>query len=478
MDVTWDNCIATQLAYTKNCLTRMPNRFVNAYTILEKMDVAKGISYTDRDFFRSFVMAYRSMPSPSFDTLAKGITTLLQNPGSYSVVSDIIEGYVADTFKTEWPPTGEDAVYSLEWHNFLEFQTMKAEERSAIFDLIRAVSEEDPDRIRIPTVSYLAAKAGIPLPLAKMYLYEYIDEECEVLALKELERKCLAVKEQAQELLAQAQDDGSDSDETICERPYPFNPGFLAPRPSASATAAVAAPYWTNYTSLWPENPVGTLFRWNSGDAKRTAVVTKDGVLQVKDSNSNAKIHFADLGAWLSTLPNPAVPNQDTLNRVPPSPTIAATRIAMPFPTGSAVEVIHELEKRWGVEVTCRMSPSMNDQLDSYKAALAKINPAHKSPTIRERSHMLRRFIRRLEGYMCGQTEEENAKSLPSSHSKKNTLLYFTKNGISMRAYTYKDKVVSRYTMAKTFEELGVDMKDGKPIIQVWYRGKILGLNA
>jgi hypothetical protein len=75
----------------------------------------------------------------------------------------------------------------------------------------------------------------------------------------------------------------------------------------AVPVAAAVAP-WSSYASLWSDpQPIGTTFRWKlDDDNRRTAIVIKDGILEVKMVSNGVTFafrnHFTDLPEWLASL--------------------------------------------------------------------------------------------------------------------------------------------------------------------------------
>lgn len=275
--------------------------------------------------------------------------------------------------------------------------------------------------------------------------------------------------------------------------------------------------------------PIGTFLRWKDGDSNsRTAIVLKDGVLQVKECINGeltlvkssyswsmvvAKKFFPSVAEWRASLPEGgAVTTEAGQDCSVPSIKRKATK---PIEAVSDLDYIGKIQRRYSVRsrLTQDFSPmesrekfintlrervadmqvrlassylqNMKDGnhednterlrriydtslsikrsaislLCTHRAIMAKPEEAHMG-----KFHFRNGYKQRLVGFLNG-TEVEICSSMGFI-----ALAYDKATGL---AGIYK---WAKPTLGKTFAELGLDMKDDKPRLKVYYRRQTVEL--
>ena len=261
------------------------------------------------------------------------------------------------------------------------------------------------------------------------------------------------------------------------EATYPYNPPFLAPTIPTNKVADAGVIYTSEptsvYTTLWPTNSIGTMFRWKMDDNnRRTVVVTYDGLLEVKnlkDGNLTRGNKFPNLDAWLKTIGD-ILPHGSSLTRSPQKLTQLDKLLAMPVPQGTDYEIASQLIKRWSCRGDGNILQSHDWHIAQDEAWLAR------NPTSPNRKYIMGNIASRKR-QMAFNTPEQNAAPRPTIMyiTNKSRVLYVMKDHIPAKlplAIT-KTQLICDGKAASTFAELGIHMTDGKPDIWVRYLGSL-----
>ena len=253
---------------------------------------------------------------------------------------------------------------------------------------------------------------------------------------------------------------------------YPYNPPFLAPKVADAGVIYTPEPT-SVYTTLWPTNSIGTMFRWKMDDNnKRTVVVTYYGLLEVKnlkDGNLTRGNKFPNLDAWLTSIGD-VIPHGSSLTRSPKKLTKSEKLLAMPFPEGTDYEIASQLIKRWDCRGDGHILESHDWHIAQDEAWLAR------NPTSPNRKYIMGNIASRKR-QMAFNTPEQNAAPRPTIMyiTKKSRVLSVMKDGIPAKlplAIT-NTQIICDGKAASTFAELGIHMTDGKPDIWVRYLGSL-----
>jgi len=303
----------------------------------------------------------------------------------------------------------------------------------------------------------------------------------------------------------------------------------LLATPAATSAATPAA---TSAATPAPEpevHPIGTFLRWKHPDGadqwyapnSRTAIVIKNGILQVKEvingtptmtetpgtqRSAVAKKFFSSFAEWKASLPEGgAITTKAGEDYSTPSIKRKATN---PVEAADDISYIKEIQKRYSVHARLTQDLSLVEQRDNMISTVSSMvgdvsqrlaSPALKSPrqaNSRDISSALEdiqdmcKSIRRYTVYLSVLQNSINFKPdeahLGRFHFKneyKQRLVAFMGGkevdicssmgfiGLAWdKTYNCANKW-ARPTLAKTFAELGLDMKaDGKPMLKVYYR--------
>uniref|UniRef100_A0A6C0L9I6 Uncharacterized protein n=1 Tax=viral metagenome TaxID=1070528 RepID=A0A6C0L9I6_9ZZZZ len=269
----------------------------------------------------------------------------------------------------------------------------------------------------------------------------------------------------------------------------------------SDAPVAAAAP--SSSTSA-PVYAVNTILRWKKDDDnRRTAMVVKDGILQLKEimlgrRSANDKKFFSSFADWKSTLPS----GGEIAVQVG-TPTVES-KISAPIVAKTDVEYINELKKRFRVQTAYVLEKSHNQNREEAISMLKQNGPP------------LAKMIADL-----GATPTEESIS---------SILYYANQVLNAASLAYRSQVMIRYkpteadlrkkkfqasgrqaiyaffkgakveitsgngqvaiardsqgriarwttpTAASTFAELGIEMVNGKPRLEVEYRKKKISM--
>ena len=276
----------------------------------------------------------------------------------------------------------------------------------------------------------------------------------------------------------------------------------------------VATPVVTPVPEPLETYPMGTRLRWSKDDNKnrRTAIVIKDGVLQVKEviDNNITMIHdkpeayyksvkktfFNNVAEWRASLPEGGTVATFS------GPQVASIeeKAKKPITATSDAGYIKELSKRYSVDASFHSKHSLRHRIEECHARLkGEINKyselANNGKDTWEWKMRTAREIYYSSVAMNGLVREAYGKT----PTELNAVTYRFINTYRQKLFAYKDglkyEIASNgellglcprtegtgywgnVSVAKTFAELGVDMKsDGKPRLEVSYRRRRIEL--
>uniref|UniRef100_A0A6C0ANE2 Uncharacterized protein n=1 Tax=viral metagenome TaxID=1070528 RepID=A0A6C0ANE2_9ZZZZ len=296
----------------------------------------------------------------------------------------------------------------------------------------------------------------------------------------------------------------------------------------------VAAP-----TSVEPESyPIGTKLSWkHNGDSSRwynpnsrTAIVVKDGILQVKenidgvttmtqapgaDYQKVARKFFSSLADWKATLPAGGTTTVAVATEDFSLPSIQR-KAAKPIVTETDIDYIDELKRRYEVhsklqegltpvEQRCDLIIQMSEMANHIKeimqsSTLTSVNTTPSgavSDAMRKLSYISKRLARRAytmencHSRIRIMPETANVKPISFINNYRQRIMAFVggreveitsnkKLGLLGVAWDRQQDAIGKWfkpTVEKTFAQLGVDLKaDGYPRLKVYYRCKSIEL--
>jgi len=243
--------------------------------------------------------------------------------------------------------------------------------------------------------------------------------------------------------------------------------------------------------------PVGTKLRWNceNGEGYRLAVVTKNGILQVKLSypgplenmsiEDNRKIFFESASDWHASLPR-----NGEVTVVPHISFIEKNTAFLSSPM-SDVEKVKELMKVFKIRSYCLGGESPNDILDIFQRAMEKQHALLASRTLvqdiadpkarKDETNLLNVYVNRYDNYRRSTAmmpAEDFLKRAPISVLIRSPAQLSASVNRSWRPImVYRGKIaVKGRQLADTFEDAGIDFIDGKPKLSLLYRKKMYNL--
>ena len=266
-----------------------------------------------------------------------------------------------------------------------------------------------------------------------------------------------------------------------------------APAP-ATAPVAVAEPVYA----------VNTILRWKKDDDnRRTAMVVKDGILQLKEimlgrRSSNDKKFFSSFADWKSTLPS----GGEIAVQVG-APSVQA-KISAPIVAKTDVEYINELKKRFRVQTAYVIENSHKQNCEQYTGIIRQHGPVlakmltELGPTPTEESigsimyycnQLLNAasLVRRSQAMIRYNPTEADLRKKKFQATGRQAIYAFFK-GAKVEITSGHDQVaitrdsegrIGRWatpTTASTFAELGIEMVNGKPRLEVEYRKKKISI--
>jgi hypothetical protein len=267
-------------------------------------------------------------------------------------------------------------------------------------------------------------------------------------------------------------------------------------RSDATAPAAVAAPE--------PVYAVNTILRWKKDDDnRRTAMVVKDGILQLKEimlgrRSSNDKKFFSSFADWKSTLPS----GGEIAVQVG-APTVES-RMSAPIVAKTDVEYINELKKRFSVQTAYVLENSHKQNCEQYTSIIRQHGPVlakmltELSPTPTEESigsimyytnQILNAasLVRRSQAMIRYNPTEADLRKKKFQATGRQAIYAFFKGAKVEITSGHGQVAISRDsegrigrwatpTTAATFAELGIEMNGTKPRLEVQYRMKKISM--
>ena len=278
-----------------------------------------------------------------------------------------------------------------------------------------------------------------------------------------------------------------------------------------------------------PESyPVGTKLSWkpNSDTDRwyhpnsRTAIVLKDGILQVKETIHGvptmtqtgglyervARKFFSSLADWKATLPADGAITASVVTEDFSLPSIQR-KAAKPVAAESDIDYIAELQKRYSVHAILHedLSPleKYNRSIEYITDFAETFNSVMRSSSIRSANtieacatmHRLASLGKRMayqasraaaiQNAMRTSPEGASVRPIRLINEYRQRIVAFVgdreveitsckKLGLLGVTWDREQNVVGEYfkpTVGKTFAELGIDLKaDGKPLLKVYYR--------
>lgn len=242
---------------------------------------------------------------------------------------------------------------------------------------------------------------------------------------------------------------------------------------------------------------IGTKLRWQLDDENfRVAFVTKGGILQMKiNENGNyawtadprIKKMFENLAAWQATLP--AGGNITATER--DGRTSVQKKSAACFAGRSDAQLISGLLENWDIKGHAYTLSSPVEIIAGYRQQVINRRAELAALTLEddlEDPSERRRFTKSLERYVKWlhsekmkverMGEEEARLRTNHVHSYGTSKLRAFKDGQRYDIGVYREtgQIVCAGRMANTFEELGIEMVDGRPRLEVLYRRKTINL--
>jgi len=296
--------------------------------------------------------------------------------------------------------------------------------------------------------------------------------------------------------------------------------------------ALMATPAATPAPAATPEpevHPIGTFLRWRHPDGadqwyapnSRTAIVIKNGILQVKEVINGkptmtntpgtqwqtvAKKFFSTVAEWKASLPEGgAITTRAGEDYTTPS---IKRKAAKPIEAADDISYIGKIQQRYSVHARLTQDLSPMEQRDNMISTVANlvadVNRQLASPTLKnprqatnqdvgialDKMHQISRSIKSYTAHLSAlqysikfKPEEAHLGRFHFKNEYKQRLVAFLGGkevdicssmgfiGLAWdKTYNCANKW-ARPTLAKTFAELGLDMKaDGKPRLKVYYR--------
>lgn len=240
--------------------------------------------------------------------------------------------------------------------------------------------------------------------------------------------------------------------------------------------------------------PVGTKLRWSSSetDSYRVAVMTKTGLLVVKDFNSASdptttypKQFFETPAIWYSSLPqNGSV-----------EATVYKTAVEKKIEVSSSlsdIEKLKELIQRFKIKQDYYENPtavenlaSFERQMKLYHNLLAKITlyddmkwPANRMRLTKRLMILVNRFNNYTLVVNAMTESQKNWRPASYVYARRNNRLWINVNGLEKFITIYKDKIAVEGSnmLYDSFDQIpDVNMVDGKPLLRARYRNRMVG---
>jgi hypothetical protein len=255
-----------------------------------------------------------------------------------------------------------------------------------------------------------------------------------------------------------------------------------------------------------PVYSLGTMLRWKKDDQnKRSALVMKDGVLQVKEIIDGRttmvngtlvkRTLFKDIAEWKASLPEGGTISAEAAKAW--APTIEEKAKA-PIQATTDTGYIAELSKRYLVRSSLYEMTSINQRIERTREGLKRMvarfaeNMSVENNNIDQMTYYIK-----IMGNYCNWLQRELLQTHGKSASELAEVNYTFNNGYKQKLFAYKgglkyeicckDNMIglapsaegTRYRgyalVGKTFADLGIEMKaNGKPRLEVsYYRRRI-----
>ena len=273
-----------------------------------------------------------------------------------------------------------------------------------------------------------------------------------------------------------------------------------APAPvAAPAPAPAPAP-----PAPEPVYAVNTILRWKKDDDnRRTAMVVKDGVMQLKEimlgrRSANDKKFFSSFADWKSTLPS----GGEIAVQVG-APTVQA-KISAPIVAKTDVEYINELKKRFRVQTAYVLEKSHKQNCEEYTSImrqhgpvlaklLTELGPTPTGESIGSIMYYCNQLlnaaslVRRSQAMIQYNPTEADLRKKKFQAIGRQAIYAFFKGAKVEITSGHGQVAISRDsegrigrwatpTTASTFAELGIEMVNGKPRLEVEYRKKKISI--
>lgn len=267
---------------------------------------------------------------------------------------------------------------------------------------------------------------------------------------------------------------------------------------SAAAPAAAAPAAAETY-------PVNTILRWKNEENSRAAIVTKNGVLQIKEVIAGkivydavmrcAKKMFASVAEWKASLP-------DNMVSVTTGQPTVAERVTAPIVAKTDAEYIDVLKKRFHVHSNLILDRSdvqkRDEYIDDIKSSIASLQirvTMMNAPNAIAFDNLLpierlSRSIARMASSAASLDQTVRYEPIKAAQRK-----FIFRNEYRQAIYAFvagkKVEITSgnglvgivegrrrRFTpiTAATFADLGIEMVGNKPRLQIAYRKKVIDL--
>ena len=255
-----------------------------------------------------------------------------------------------------------------------------------------------------------------------------------------------------------------------------------------------------------PVYAVGTKFSWkhhaNGEETRRTAVMTKNGVLQVYEMTNgvrlttdvtrhgytfpqNATKMFDTLQQWKATLPGGSIV-------VYPYTTAKDRLKAQPITATNDYELVQAIKQRWRVFSHGYVMGSLVEQMAQLEGAMDRVvrdrmaldraDPQYSLHRRRLTTHIreTRNKIARLHATITQSTPEESNKRYPRICWLSGSTLFGNIGGnyVPVTCSLSGNTIMTASTYGPTLQSIGVQMnRFGKPDLMVRWRGKEVVLN-
>ena len=254
-------------------------------------------------------------------------------------------------------------------------------------------------------------------------------------------------------------------------------PAFFEPAPVSPKPAPVS-PKPASVIRI----PLRTMFRWRSGNNRRTAIHTTKGMVQVKvveDGVDRGQVlTFPDYDAWAKSLP----PGEITAYEHDPR-TVLQKRLDMSRPDHFNAALVHTLFDRFKITSRAWSEPSIQNDLDTLRS-YAQYYKDRIQTTLQEGGEevllthsrkslkKLETRIAKLEALSRDVGQERTLQNPYKFRTRGRTQLYVQVKGALREIAYYMGKIVDFHEHAyNSFAEMGADMVDGQPVLFVFNEG-------